>query len=212
MQSPDEDPVSRPVFRVSFSGSRLEPSVISRRLDRVDLRWEGSQGNADDPNEHHRVLVGASTENEAIELARDALIPYGDFGNFQAAPVTDAGGGAKRTPIRRWEDIDWDDVTSKAAITELERALIGTFLNAAEPTWIILHHLDVPDDLELVEGALRDLEERGLVLSTWEPAGGPEDFGVLETWHGRPERMCHWWALADEGWDLLGLIKSPRYG
>jgi hypothetical protein len=96
-------------------------------------------------------------------------------------------------------------------LTELERALIGTLLDAAEPTWIIVEHPNVTDDLERVETTLRGLEDRGLVYSTWKPAYGPDDFGVLEDWHGRPHRMCHWWALSDEGWDLLGLIKSPGY-
>jgi hypothetical protein len=57
----------------------------------------------------------------------------------------------------------------------------------------------VPDDLERVEATLRGLEDRGLVYSTREPAAAPDDFGVLEDWHGTPYRMCHWWALSDEG-------------
>jgi hypothetical protein len=76
---------------------------------------------------------------------------------------------------------------------------------------MILKDPDVPGDRVRVEAALGDLERRGLVYRTSEPAGGPEDFAVLQTWRGHPERMCDWWAVTDEGWDLLGLIKSPRY-
>jgi hypothetical protein len=203
---------SRPIFRVSFSGPPLEGRVLADALECADSRYEGTLSEPDEEVDHHRALVGADTKEEAIAFVREAMAPYGTVGDFLAAPVTDACGEVKRTPIRtRWSEVDWEEVQSKVALSDLERALIGTFLDAAEPTWIILSDPEVPDDVELVQDVLQDLERRGLVYSTWEPAFGPEDFGVLETWHGRPERMCHWWALTDEGWDLLGLIKSPGY-
>jgi hypothetical protein len=210
--TPQDDPVSRPVFRVSFSGPRLQSRTLSAALDAGNCRWEGGESGPDDRTERNRALVGANTEQEAIDIVREALTSYGTFGDFDAAPVRDARGEVRCTPLRtHWRDVDWKEVEHKATLSELERVLISTFLNAAEPTWIIVQDPDVPYDLDRVEAVLRDLERRGLVHSTWEPAGGPEDFGVLETWRGRPERMCHWWALTDEGWDLLGLIKSPGY-
>ena len=79
--------------------------------------------------------------------------------------------------------------------------VLGTLLNDAEPTWIIVQDPEVPGDRDSVEAALRDLEQRGFVHSTWELSGE----------HDREPGMDHWWALTDEGWDLLGLIKSPLY-
>lgn len=212
MTPSQEDPVPRPIFRVSFSGPALETATLSAALDATNLRWEGGESRADASTERHRALVGAASEDEAIATVHKALTPYGTFSDFQATPVRDARGEVRRTPLRtHWREVDWEEVERKATLSDLERALIATFLNAAEPTWIILEDLDMPDDRERVEATLRDLERRGLVDNTWEPAGGPDDFGVLESWGGRPERMCHWWALTDEGWDLLGLIKSPGY-
>ena len=44
-------------------------------------------------------------------------------------------------------------------------------------------------------------DERDVVLGDFAESG--------ET--GRESAMEDWWALTDECWDLLGLIKSPRY-
>jgi hypothetical protein len=207
-----EERVSRPIFRVSFSGPALERTTLSAALDAADLRWEGSESRADESIERHRALVGAASEDEAIAIALEALAGYGTFREFEVTPVLDARGEITRTPLRtQWREVYWKSVERKVTLDDLERLLISTLLNAAEPTWIILRDPDVPDDPGRVEAALHDLERRGLVYSTWEPAGDPGDFGVLESWHGRPERMCHWWALTDRGWDLLGLIKSPGY-
>jgi hypothetical protein len=202
---------SRPIFRVSFSGPDVPNAAVSA-LETVNMRWEGSESRSDGTPDHHRALVGAATEHDAIGVMRKALGPHGAFSDFRAAPVRNGRGEVVRTPIRKgWWEVDWNEVERKAALSEFERALISTFLDAAEPTWLILGELDMSGERERVEATLRDLERRGLVSRTWEPAGGPEDFGVLETWRGRPERMCDWWALTDEAWDLLGLIKSPRY-
>ena len=202
---------SRPIFRVSFSGPSLESDTMSELLDGPDRCWEGRESDGG-PTENYRALVGARSEEDAVASVSDALAEFGAFSDFRAEPLRDTRGGVKHTPIRKlWRDVDWDEVESKVALSEFERALISTFLDAAEPTWIIVKDLDLPGDRERAEATLRDLERRGLVHSTWEPSGGPEDSGVIETWRGRPELMCHWWALTEEGWDLLGLIKSPRY-
>jgi hypothetical protein len=170
-------------------------------LEDDDLRWEGSAGKLDGPVGHHRALVGAVSEDDAIDTVRKALEGRGAFDDFRAEPVRDSRGEVKRTPIRGWEDVDWDHVQSQVSLSELQRTLLGTFLNAAEPTWMILSDPDVPDDRDEVEAALRDLERRGIVDSKVEESG--------ET--GREYAPDNWWALTDEGWDVLGLIKSPGY-
>jgi hypothetical protein len=116
--------------------------------------------------------------------------------------VRDRHGNIKQTPIRRgaWE-VDWTEVQRKTHLSDLQQASLCALLDAAEPTWIVLGSPEVREERDRVETALKDLERRSLVYSTWEPALGPE---------GEPE-MDNWWALTDEAWDLLGLIKSPHY-
>jgi hypothetical protein len=186
---------------VSFSGPPLESAVMRAALDSRDSRWEGSEGHFDDATWRHRALVGAARGEEAVETVGKALAPYGSFADFHAAPVTDTRGEIKRTPIRSWEEIDWDRIHGEVVLSELQRILLGRVLNRAEPTWIMLDAPDVPDDRGEVEAALRDLEQRGIVYSKVEQSG--------ET--GRERAPENWWALTDEGWDLLGLIKSPGY-
>jgi hypothetical protein len=167
-------------------------------LDRIDLCWEGSEFDPANPPDRHRLLVGSTDEREAIYSVREAVAPYGTFGDFHAVAVRDLAGAIMRTPIRRWADIDWEAVQRKAPLSELQRGILGALFNDHEPTSIIADEPDVLGDRESVTTALRDLETHSLVRCAWnEPA---------ET--GREQ----WWALTDECWDLLGLIKSPRYG
>jgi hypothetical protein len=188
---------SMPVFRVRFSDG-LEPPPQDA-LVAAGARWEGSE---DSPEmSHHRILVGASTEDEAIGIVREALRSHGSFRDFDAEPVRDRRGEITRTLIRSWEDIDWEQVQRKSGLSEFQRLVLGTLGNAAEPTWIIVHDPDVLGDRDSGEAALRDLEQRNIVHSTWEESGEP----------GHESAMAQWWAITDEGWDLLGLIKSPRY-
>lgn len=188
---------SMPVFRVRFSNGVAIPPQDA--LAAVGGRWEGSE---DSPEmSRHRVLVGASTEAEAIGIVRQVLRSHGSFGDFDAEHVRDRHGEIVRTPIRSWEDIDWEDVQRKSGLSEFQRLVLGALYNAAEPTWIIVQDRDVLGDRDSIEAALRDLEQRNLVYSTWEELGEP----------GQESAMGHWWAITDEGWDLLGLIKSPRY-
>jgi hypothetical protein len=199
------------VFRVRFSGPALSDRA-KKALEAVEGRWEGSLGLFDDPGpQHHRVLVGALTGGDAVALVKRTLERHGAFADFEATAVRNRRGDVWHTPIRKgaWE-IDWDGVEAKAELTELQRTLVQGILDAAEPTWILLKDPDTGGDTSAAEAALRDLERRGLVGSTWEPSGDPE-FGVVETWRGVRLPMCHWWALTDEGWEVLGLIKSPGY-
>jgi hypothetical protein len=184
-----------PVFRVTCFGPDASAPEVRDALEAVGARWEGGD----------RVLVGAETNDEAIATVRGALSAQGEFGDFEASVVRTCQGDVWQTPIRKgsWE-IDWDTVQAKATLTALQRTLMCGILDAAEPTWLLLKDPDVADDAQVVDAAMRDLEERGLVLSTWERAMAPD-----EPWPG--EGMCPWWALSEQGWELLGLIKSPGY-
>jgi hypothetical protein len=186
---------------VSFAGPWLEAHVINAALDGEDLRWEGSAGNVYEPIQHHRALVGAASENEAIATVREALATLGYFDDFHAALVRDSRGEVMLTPIRRWTDIDWEGVQRKAPLNELQRNVLLALLNDHEPTWIVAQDPDVPGDRDGVEVALRDLEARNLVRTRRAESGEA----------GRESAMEDWWALTPDGWDLLGLIKSPRY-
>jgi hypothetical protein len=197
------------VFRVCFTGPELSDEAKDA-LDDVEGRWEGT-AQVESPTQDHRVLVGAPTSDDAIVIVQRSLRTHGAFSGFTATPVRNHRGEVQGTPIRTssWE-IDWDEVEANAKLTELHRTLVESIVDAAEPTWILLKDPNIAADGETVEAALRDLEERGLVRSTWEPSGDAE-FGALETWRGERLRMCKWWALTDAGWELFGLIKSPGY-
>ena len=189
------------VFRVSFSGPELSEEATSA-LAAADAGWASS---GPDPGvlQHHTALVGALTESEAVSAVSEIVMAHGSFDEFVATPVRDRHGEIKRTPIRRvWDDIDWEDVESKATLSELQRTLLRTMLDAGEATWIILKDRDVPNDRDHVVAVLEELEGRNLVRSTVEVSFDP----------GRePYSLDRWWALTDEAWDLLGLIKSPWY-
>jgi hypothetical protein len=130
-------PSSCPIFRVSFTGSVLESSVLKAVLDGVERRWEGSESDLQRRAAHHRALVGANTEQEAIETVREALASHGAFGDFHAALVRDSRGEVMLTPIRSWTDIDWEEVQRNAPLTELQRNVLLALLNDHEPTSIV---------------------------------------------------------------------------
>jgi hypothetical protein len=166
-----------------------------------DRRYEGSFHR---PNRaFHRALVVAATEEEAIDLVRDALQSVEEpFSEFSASPVKDAQGEVKHAPIRtRWDEVDWENVATKATLSELQRNVLWVLADAGEATWKVAQDPDVLGDRANVEAALSDLEARTLVYCVLEEGGEP----------GRESELDRWWAITDEGWDLLGLIKSPRY-
>jgi hypothetical protein len=102
---------------------------------------------------------------------------------------------------RSWQEVDWEAVPRRAALTRLQRDALGCLLDAAEPTWLLARELELSDDRARVISVLRELEARGLLHSTLEESGEP----------GRECESTRWWAITGEGWDLLGLVKSPTY-
>lgn len=188
------------VFRVSFTGPELAEGARAG-LDGPDSRWEGSARGPAGPS-RHRALVGARTADEALNRVRDALQDYGDFKDFDVVAVRDLRGEIRHTPVPRyWDDIDWGQVNRTSPTSELQRQVLGAMLDAAEPTWIIARDLQDVGDRHSIEAALQSLAQRNLVYSRWSQLFGPS---------AEPE-MGYWWALTDQGWDLLGLIKSPSY-
>jgi hypothetical protein len=184
-----------PVFRVVFDGPPLaEPQVDG---DATGVEWEGSRGFPDNVRFRHYFLVEGMAPDAAITALRRAVDHPGAFSGFAAAEVT---------PPPGWkglgEEIDWAHVATRAELTKLQETLLDNLLNSPEPTWIMLEDSDTDGDRELVEAAFRDLEQRNLVTRTREASGNPA---------AEPTDPEDWWALTNEAWDLLGLIKRPWY-
>lgn len=74
-------------------------------------------------------------------------------------------------------------------------------MDAAEPTWMVVQASEGGLNRAGVEGVLVALEEEGLLSSVLEEAFEP----------GEPERLDRWWTVTHQGWDLLGVIRSPGY-
>jgi hypothetical protein len=192
---------SRPIFRVSFSG----PDLGGRRFQQVlddngGRRYEGSEIDEVEGSAIHRALVGADSEDAAVERVGEALAGYAEFSEFATQPVLNAKGDVLRTPIRtRLNEIDWDMAKSEVALTALQQEALIALLDAGEPTWKVGAETGV--DREAIQASLRDLESRALVRCTREQSDEADTESELEDW----------WRITDAGWDVLGLIKSPRY-
>jgi hypothetical protein len=188
------------VYRVAFVGGEISDAGMCG-LAAAGVTWEGSVGDAQGVW-RHRVLVEAPTERQAIGAVRGVVALHGSFGEFVCLPVRGAKGEIRRGPFHRsWSEIDWQAVPRRASLTKLQRAVLGCMFNAGEPTWIIVADPDVQGDRVGVEAVLEELEQKGLVYSVFEWGGEP----------GRESEPDRWWAITDEGWDLLGLVKSPAY-
>jgi hypothetical protein len=118
-------------------------------------------------------------------------------GDIEAHPVTELSGNVNSPPIR--DEPEWSAV-DELALTPIHRELVMALLNGGEPTWI-LRRMQTSRKPSRVDRALEELEERKLVYRTWEVSGEP----------GRVREMDDWWALTDEAWDSLGLIRRPGY-
>lgn len=187
------------VYRVSFVGTRLTDAEKAA-LTAAGAAWEGTECGAEGPC-RHRALVNATTEQEAIAAVRTVLGADGSLGNYDAAPVRDSRGEVWRGPFyRSWHEIDWG-TPERATLTELERTLLGALTNDHEPVWTIVKDRYVHANRVEIEAALAQLERKALIDKRISASGesGHETEPVL------------WWAITHEGWDLLGLIPSPRY-
>lgn len=191
-----DDPV---VYRVMFSGGEL-PDRADPALPAAGIVWEGSELGL--WPSHHRVLVHGPNPEDATRVVRDALSSLGEFGGFDAEPVRDANGDVWHGQFYWcWEDIEWDQTPERAALSELQRAVMGALADAAEPTVHVMR--EVGRSGPTVEAALRELRDKGLVARHSEPFMDAERGEVLD--------HVDWWKLTDEAWDMLGLIKSVRY-
>jgi hypothetical protein len=79
--------------------------------------------------------------------------------------------------------------------------MLRSMADAGEPTWIIAANAELSNDRAAVEVLLAGLRQAGLVGGVLEEGGEP----------GKETELDRWWTITDKGWDLLGLIKSPRY-
>jgi hypothetical protein len=191
------------VFRVTFTGTELTDLAMAG-LDAAGAAWEGSEGRPEGPW-RHRARVAAIDELGAIADVRSALgayVAFRAYNAFTASVVRNSRGEVWRGPVApAWTEIDWQADPRRARLSEEQRALIGCLLDDAEPTWIVASDPNVSSDRREVELALLALEEEGLVFSVLSQAFEP----------GTDSRLERWWAATDTCWDLLGLIKSPRY-
>jgi hypothetical protein len=138
-----------------------------------------------------------------MATVRKALAGHGSFSEYRASSVTDARGEIWRRPFdRSWDEIDWQDVPARASLSDLERAVLHCLLDDHEPTWIVAADPEVSADRVRVKAVLDGLEEKKLVTSVLAASGES----------GRESEPDRWWAVTDEGWDLLGMIKPPSYG
>lgn len=185
-----------PLFRVRCEGSDLEFDDLDAVADASTAEYETGWGS---PHGHgYYFLVCADTQEAAILSIRQAVGPLGEHAEFTADEVL---------PPPGWKglnqrEIDWPDVHGRCRLTELQQTLLDGLLDAAEPTWILLKHLELTENRDTVEAALRELEQRGLLLRTREPSGAAGATG------DEPE---NWWMITDNGWEMLGLIKRPSY-
>jgi len=189
------------IYRIMFIGTELSDAAKAA-LVAVGAKWEGSECDAEGRC-RHRVVVEAKTAQDGVTIVRRGLAAYGSYGDYNGSPVSDSGGEARRGSFyRSWHEIDWQAVPRRARLTDLQRAVLGSLLNDAEPTWIITTDLQVSTDRVDVEAVLEELQEQNLVYGVLEEGGEP----------GKESEKDCWWALTEEGWDLLGLIKPSKYG
>ena len=189
------------VYRVTFEGEDPADAAVDAVGRASGVYWEGSHFDPRHPS-RHRVLVEASSESEAIARARAVLDEIASFDNYHASAVLNLHGDIRQGPFyRSWDEVDWDADPRRAKLTELQRDVLGSLTNAAEPTWIVLKDLDNGLDRPGLEAVLSDLEGEGIVQSSLEQSGDP----------GKEPELDRWWSITDYGWELLGFIKSPGY-
>lgn len=104
--------------------------------------WEGSEGNQ--ARTRHRFLVHADDEEQAVQAVRSALAALGSFDDWEASPVLDAKGKPWRGAFyRKWDEVAWSGPPERAALTDVERNVLGELLNAGEATWIVMEYSEL---------------------------------------------------------------------
>jgi hypothetical protein len=187
------------VYRVAFEGPDLERAEISA-LRAKSAVWEGSSCDASGLCQH-TARLWAHGPTEAIATARQILDAKGGFAGYHSRAVTDSEGQPWRASIdQTWREIDWS-TPPRAGLAGLQRSVLGALLDDHEPLWIIMTDPDVAASSAAVEGALAELERQGLVDSRMAASGEPR----------HEADTVSWWAITEKGWDLLGVIASPRY-
>lgn len=185
-------------YRVAFEGGDIPLEALGA-LREEGVVWELSRGGVGPW--HHTMLTRADSEEVAIARVGEVVARYGNFDGFGATVVTDGHGEEWQGPVdTRWAEVDWS-IPARRRLTRLQRDVLGALLNDHEPVWTILRDPDVDADRRSVEVALAELETAGLVDRRMARSMGPES---------EPD-VVPWWAITNEGWDLLGLVKSPRY-
>jgi hypothetical protein len=188
------------VYRVRFQGDELSDAAMAA-LEAAGVVWEGSASGPEQPS-RHRVLVRERGERGPEEFVALLLANQGSFEGFCVETVKDAKGDARRGGFyRKFDEVDWEQTPERAALSALERAVLGELLDAHEPAWTIVASGEVDADRQEVERTLERLQARGLVWSELVQSGEP----------GRETELVRWWALGDEAWDMLGFVKSPAY-
>jgi hypothetical protein len=187
------------VYRVSFVGPDFTEGARAA-LVMAGAVEEGTEVGPAGPCRHCAVLH-ASTDQQAIAAVQGALETHGAFREYAAAPVRNAKGELWHGPFyRSWHEVAWQ-IPERARLTELQRTVLWALMDDHEPTWTIARDADVHGDRPQIEAALEQLEQQGLVDKRMAASGEP----------GRETDTEPWWAITDEGWDLLGFIKSSGY-
>jgi hypothetical protein len=189
-----------PIYRVRFEGADLGRDALAA-LAAIGSVWEGTLYSPQ-KGHHHSARVRAPGPEEAIGQIRDALAQSPVYLGYRAEPLLDSTGRPWPGRIdRSWAEVEWD-APELAALSPLKRAVIWALLDDHEPTWMVLKAPGVTGSASEVHQALEELERAGLV--DHRRALGLEP-GVDS------DEPVPWWALTNRAWDLLGLIKSPRY-
>jgi hypothetical protein len=186
--------VHRVAFSGTFVGERMPESCLPE-----GIHWQATHGSPDSPDRHF-VLMEAENAARAVATVEAALRGLGEFREFASRSFPSYGAECGCRPFvlpgnpPNWDELDLD-------ITDVERRLLESLLDDIEATWVLLR--DHPDlDRAAAEQSLRRLEEIGFVASAKAMSCNPVAF----------EELDNYWAITDDGWDRLGLIRSPRSG
>jgi hypothetical protein len=190
------------IYRVWFEGPELDERALAA-LSAAGAVWEGTEGFVAPGAEwRHSARLRAADASAAARQIETLLAEHSAYRATNIELLLGAGGEPWRGEIdRRWEQVDWS-VPELSVLSPLQRTVIWALLDDHEPTWVILRALEATPDPAEVDDALREMGALGLVHHRLARSMAPDEEG---------DQPVPWWALSDHAWDLLGLIKSPRY-